>query len=273
MESSPSADMKGNYRMFLNIDGYEINYKITGDGENTLVILQGWGTELAVYDSVAACVSSKYKVVQFELPGFGQSTEPTESWNVEEYAQFFTKFMAALGISKATLLGHSYGGRIIIRLAAKEDLPFTIDRIVLVDSAGVLPEKTPAQKRSIRRYKMLKKIVNTKLANLICPELIEEWRSHQGSADYRAASPIMRQALVKAVNEDLTPLLPKIQQDTLLIWGDQDDATPISDAKVMEAKIPQSGLAVIPGTGHYCFLEQPATFKRIMQSYFQIEEE
>jgi pimeloyl-ACP methyl ester carboxylesterase len=102
------------------------------------------------------------------------------------------------------------------------------------------------------------------------PELIDDWRSRQGSADYRNATPIMRQCLVKAVNEDLTELLPRIKQDTLLIWGAKDTATPIGDGKLMEEKIPNSGLAVINGTGHFSFLEQPAVFRNIMRSYFEI---
>lgn len=254
--------------MKINVNGYEIAYQITGQGEDTVVILQGWGTEFATYNSVAACISDRYRVVQFDFPGFGASDEPREPWAVEDYANFFLDLMAALGIQKATLLGHSYGGRVIIRLAARESLPFTIERIVLVDSAGILPKKTWKQKMKIRRYKLLKKIVNLKLVYAICPRLIDEWRNSQGSADYRNASPMMRQCLVKAVNEDLTELLPKIQQDTLLIWGDLDTATPIADAKLMEEKIPGAGLAVIPGTGHFSFLENPALFRSIMQAYF-----
>ncbi len=254
--------------MKINVNGYEIAYQITGQGEDTVVILQGWGTEFATYNSVAACISDRYRVVQFDFPGFGASDEPREPWAVEDYANFFLDLMAALGIQKATLLGHSYGGRVIIRLAARENLPFTIERIVLVDSAGILPKKTWKQKMKIRRYKLLKKIVNLKLVYAICPRLIDEWRNSQGSADYRNASPMMRQCLVKAVNEDLTELLPKIKQDTLLIWGDLDTATPITDAKLMEEKIPGAGLAVIPGTGHFSFLENPALFRSIMQAYF-----
>ena len=120
----------------------------------------------------------------------------------------------------------------------------------------------------IRRYKLLKRIVSLKLVYAICPELIDEWKNSQGSADYRNASPMMRRCLVKAVNEDLTELLSKIKQDTLLIWGDLDTATPIADAKIMEEKIPGAGLAVIPGTGHFSFLENPALFRGIMQAYF-----
>lgn len=254
--------------MKINVNGYEIAYQITGQGEDTVVILQGWGTELATYNSVAACISGRYRVVQFDFPGFGASDEPREPWAVEDYANFFLDLMAALDIQKAALIGHSYGGRVIIRLAARENLPFTIERIVLIDSAGILPKKTWKQKMKIRRYKLLKRIVSLKLVYAICPELIDEWRNSQGSADYRNASPMMRQCLVKAVNEDLTELLPKIKQDTLLIWGDLDTATPIADAKLMEEKIPGAGLAVISGTGHFSFLENPALFRSIMQAYF-----
>lgn len=272
------------------IDGYKINYKITGSGDETVVILQGWGTELSVYDSVAACINSTYRVVQFDFPGFGGSDEPREPWDVDAYADFFLKFMEILQIKKAVLLGHSYGGRVIIKLAARgnisrntnsqeeqssemnsgENLPFEISRIVLVDSAGIIAKKTFKQKMKIRRYKILKKVVNMKLIYKICPELIDDWKSRQGSEDYRNASPMMRQCLVKAVNEDLTELLPKIKQETLLIWGDLDTATPIGDAKKMEELIPDAGLAVIPGTGHYCFLENPGQFRGIMRSYFKV---
>ncbi len=233
-------------------------------------MLQGWGTDLGVYDSVADAINEKYTFVQFDFPGFGGSDEPREAWNVDAYADFFCKFMEALGIRKATLIGHSYGGRVIIKLATRESLPFEITNIVLIDSAGVLPKRSFAQKMKIRRYKILKRILNLKLIYALFPEVIDDWRSRQGSADYRNATPIMRQCLVMAVNEDLTELLPRIRQDTLLIWGDKDTATPISDGKLMEERIPNSGLAVLQGTGHFSFLEQPVLFRSIMRSYFQI---
>lgn len=257
-------------RMNILVDDYHISYKITGEGDRTVVMLQGWGTHLGMYDSVAAAINEKCRFVQFDLPGFGGSDEPREAWAVDDYADFFLKFMDALGIKKATLIGHSYGGRVIIKLAARENLPFEIENIVLIDSAGILPKKTFSQKVKIRKYKILKKILNMKVVYALFPELIDDWRSQQGSADYRAASPMMRQCLVKAVNEDLTELLPKIRQDTLLIWGDKDTATPIGDARIMDEKIPNSGLAVLEGAGHFSFLEQPQRFRSIMRAYFQL---
>ena len=256
--------------MNIEVDGYNICYRITGEGEETVVMLQGWGTHLGVYDSVADTINEVYRFVQFDLPGFGGSDEPREPWNVDAYADFFCHFMETLQIKKATLIGHSYGGRIIIKLAARDSSPFEIKNIVLIDSAGIVPEKSFSQKMKIKQYKVLKKILNMKAVYALFPELIDDWRSRQGSADYRNATPMMRQCLVMAVNEDLRHLLPKIRQDTLLIWGDKDTATPISDAKIMEEMIPNSGLAVLEGTGHYSFLEKPVIFRNIMRAYFRI---
>ena len=256
--------------MNIVVDGYNICYKTTGTGDKTVVILQGWGTDLGVYDSVAGVIDgSRYRVIQFGFPGFGGSDEPKEPWDVDGFADFFCRFMEVMQVKQATLIGHSYGGRVIIKLAARESIPFEITNIILIDSAGVLPVRTTAQKWKIRKYKILKKFLNMKLIYAMFPEVIDDWRSRQGSADYRNATPMMRQCMVKAVNEDLTELLPKIRQEVLLIWGDQDTATPIRDAHIMEEKIPNCGLAVIPGTGHFSFLEKPAQFRGIMEAYLK----
>ncbi len=255
------------------VDGYRIQYKVFGDGERTAVILQGWGTTLEVYDSVASCLAVKFRVITLNLPGFGTSDEPKKPWAVEDYAQFVISFFAQMNITSAVLLGHSYGGRIIIRLAAKDELPFNIEQIVLIDSAGIVPEKSFKQKFKIRRYKILKKIVSLKLVHAICPDIIDEWKNRQGSADYRNATPIMRQCLVKAVNEDLRELMPRIKVDTLLVWGDGDTATPLKDGQMMEKLIPGSGLATIKGAGHYSFLDQPGVFMSIMNAYFKLGEQ
>ncbi len=253
--------------MYIDIDGYNINIKITGVGEETCVMLQGWGTTLEVYDSVADALGDRYRFIQFDLPGFGGSDEPREPWNVDAYADFFCKLMEKLEVKKAVLIGHSYGGRIIIKLAARDSIPFEISKIVLMDAAGVMPKRSAWAKFKIKKYKVLKKIAANKVIYALFPELVDDWRSRQGSADYRNASPVMRSCMVMAVNEDLTHLMPKITQDTLLIWGDIDTATPIGDAHIMEEKIENAGLAVLKGAGHYAFLEQPAVFRQIIRSF------
>ncbi|MCR4791400.1 MAG: alpha/beta hydrolase [Lachnospiraceae bacterium] len=253
------------------MDGLKIAYKFTGSGDVTAVILQGWGTSYPLYDVVAASLSGKFRVLQFDLPGFGASQEPPESWSVDQFTEFFIKLMQALDIKKAVLIGHSYGGRMIIKLAARDDLPFEIDNIVLIDSAGVMPRRSARQNFKVFRYKILKKILNFKPVYMMFSELIELWKSTQGSEDYRNASPVMKGCLVKAVNEDLTHLFEKNKYDTLLIWGDRDDATPLSDAKIMEKLMPSAGLAVIPGTGHFSFAENVPMFTGIIKANFGIE--
>lgn len=256
--------------MNIEVDGYNICYNISGSGEKTAVMLQGWGTNFAVYDIVAASIREEYTFIQFDFPGFGGSDEPREPWNVDAYADFFCKFMEKLGVKQASLIGHSYGGRVVIKLAARDKLPFGIEKIVLIDSAGILPKKSFTQKIKIRKYKILKKLFSFRWVSVLFPELIEDWKNRQGSEDYKNATPMMRQCLVMAVNEDLTELLPRIRQDTLLIWGDMDTATPLEDGKIMETKIPGAGLVVLEGTGHFSFLEKPMVFNNIMKSYFQI---
>ena len=256
--------------MEITVDGIKIAYKYTGSGDTTAVILQGWGTSYPLYDVVAMPLSSKFRVLQFDLPGFGESAEPPVPWSVDDFTAFFIKFMEDLDIKKCVLIGHSYGGRMIIKMAARDDLPFEIEKIVLIDSAGVMPKRSFKQKVRVFRYKILKKILNFKPVYLMFSELIELWKSTQGSEDYRNATPVMKGCLVKAVNEDLTHLFDKNKYDTLLIWGDKDEATPLSDGKLMEKLMPSAGLAVIPGTGHFSFAENVPVFTGIIRADFDL---
>ena len=256
--------------MHITVNEYNINYKFTGTADVTVVILQGWGTNCELYDIIANTLCSKYRVLQFDLPGFGNSDEPLEPWSVDDYPDCFLKLMENLDIKKATLIGHSYGGRVIIKLTGRDNIPFQIDKIVLIDSAGVLPPRTLKKRFRVAKYKLIKKIVNINLVYKMCPDLIDAWRNRQGSEDYKNASPIMRQRLVKAVNEDLTHLFAGNTHDTLLIWGDLDTATPLSDAKKMEELMPNAGLAVINNAGHFCFVEKQGIFTSIIKSYFEI---
>ena len=101
------------------------------------------------------------------------------------------------------------------------------------------------------------------------PHAVENWRRRRGSADFNSASEVMKKTLVLAVNEDLTPCLKNITAPTLLFWGDKDDATPLSDAKIMEKKIPDAGLVVLQGGSHFSFLENTPYFLRVADAFFE----
>ncbi|MCR4782503.1 MAG: alpha/beta hydrolase [Lachnospiraceae bacterium] len=257
--------------MEIQVDGLNIRYKVEGEGPKCAVILEGWGTNIEVYDSVVKDICDEYKVVTLDLPGFGQSDEPNEPWGVEEYSEFVLHFLFKIGIKEADLIGHSYGGRIIIYLASHlNDLK--IGKIVLIDSAGIMPRRTPKQKRRIKLYKIKKKLLHFPLVYFFFPYMIDNWMHNQGSEDYKNATPMMKKCLVKSVNQDLTMHLKSIENDTLLVWGDLDDATPISDAHIMEENIRNSGLVVLEGTGHYSFLEKPDVFRNVIRSFMITEE-
>lgn len=239
-----------------------------GEGEAVL-LLHGWGSSIVPYRQLIQLLSKKYFVIAVDMPGFGKTAEPERPYNVDDYVDFVLEFMKQFSVSKLSLVGHSFGGRVIIKLANRE-LPFEIDKIVLIDSAGIKPQKSGKKTTKQTIYKLGKWFATRKLITKLFPGLLEKLRVTFGSADYAAASPMMRQCLVKIVNEDLRPLLPGIKAPTLLVWGENDTATPLSDAKIMEAEIPGAGLAVIKNAGHFSFVEQPVIFGSIMASFFEI---
>ena len=128
--------------------------------------------------------------------------------------------------------------------------------------------KNPSAKMKVRLYKAVKAVLSAKPVAAVFPRALENYKSRHGSPDYRAASGVMRDSMVKVINADLRPLLPKIGQDVLLIFGENDDQTPLSDGRIMEEEIPSAGLAVIPGAGHYAFLDNPALFYAVLESYY-----
>ena len=150
------------------------------------------------------------------------------------------------------------------------ELPFEIEKVILVDAAGVKPEKTLKQKTKQSIFKATKKIYSSAPVQKMFPDALENLRKRSGSADYNAASPIMRQTLVKVVNEDLTHLMPNVKAPTLLVWGTLDDATPLSDALLMEKLMPEAGLVKFEGAGHYSFLECAPQFGRVLASFMNI---
>lgn len=256
--------------MFAEIGGIRTHYRKEGAGENILM-LHGWGTSAEPFAAIIGALKVKYTVYAPDLPGFGQTEEPTEPWNVGNYADFIAEFCKAMNIREAVLFGHSFGGRIILKLLSRESCPIRVERVILTGSAGIKPAPTKKARLKTKAYKIGKKILALKPVRALFPDALENLRKRHGSADYLAASPLMRQTLVRTVNEDLAPLLPKIKAEVLLIWGENDDATPLSDGKRMEKEMPDAALVVIENAGHYAFLEQQYTFLRILSSYLKIQ--
>jgi len=250
--------------MTITIDNKVIFYEEQGNGP-VVLLLHGWGTDGTLFAPLMGLLARKYRVLAPDFPGFGKSPEPPAPWSVDDYVNLVLGFLAALDIQECALLGHSFGGRVILKLAARQLETPRFTKLILVGAAGIKHAASEKASARAKRYQLAKKILKP------FPKLMERARNHYGSADYRAASPMMRQVLVNTVNEDLSGLLPSIKQETLLIWGRSDDQTPLSDGQLMERELPNAGLVILENAGHYAFLEQQAQFLRVMASFMKID--
>lgn len=253
--------------MVKKIDGISVNYIDEGEGE-TVLLLHGWGANITLYQSIVDTLKQGRRVLALHMPGFGKTPEPERPWCVDDYVDFVLKFILSFNLEKISVVVHSFGGRVFFKMNAKENLPFTIERAVLIDSAGILPKKTVGQKVSLRCYKIGRAFMSTKVMHFLYPDAVEDMRRKRGSSDYNSATPLMRDTLVKVVNEDLEPLIHLVKCPTLLIWGDLDTATPIEDARRMEELIADAGLVVCEGAGHFSYAEQPVKANGALKAFF-----
>jgi pimeloyl-ACP methyl ester carboxylesterase len=210
-------------------------------------------------------LSNKCRLVAVNFPGCGKSETMNEPWNLEDYCDFCLEFMKNVGLENPILIGHSHGGRVILKLTAEKMV--NPPKIVLLDSAGLIPKKTFKQKYRAKSFKAIKTVLTLPVIRNFSEELLQKARNHYGSADYNAAPEVLRKTLVSLVNTDLRDILPNISCPSLLIWGDLDTATPLEDAKTIESLIPDAGLCVLKGTGHYSFCESPFEAEAILKSF------
>ncbi|TLG71108.1 alpha/beta fold hydrolase [Culicoidibacter larvae] len=246
--------------MQVEINGAVVNYSVAGEGAD-IILLHGWGQNIAMMDPVGDFLKQWFRVWILDFPGFGESSEPPVAWSVYDYADMLHEFRVQHGIERAVLMGHSFGGRIAIIEAAR--FPLEIEKVVLFDAAGVKPKRGVDYYAKVYTYKVGKRVLG--LPGL--KKLQQKVVSRSGSSDYQQASDVMKHTLSLVVNEDLQYLMPKMTMPVLLIWGAEDDATPVSDAKKMEAQMPNAGLVVYEQAGHYAYLECLPNVLRVLDSF------
>ncbi|MBR7133444.1 MAG: alpha/beta hydrolase [Clostridia bacterium] len=252
--------------MFININGINTEYSDTGIGIPVL-LLHGWGSSFDVYKGVIAALSDRCRLVAVNFPGCGKTDTMKEPWRLEDYCDFVLKFISEIGLENPIMIGHSHGGRVILKMAAERLV--NPPKIVLLDSAGLIPKKSAKQKLRAKSFKAIKGVLSLPIIKNHSQGLLDKARRHYGSADYNAAPEVLRKTLVSLVNTDLRDIIHNISCPTLLIWGDKDTATPLSDAKIIEGLIPDAGLCVLEGTGHYSFCEKPYQAHKILQSFIK----
>lgn len=252
--------------MKVVIDGLNIEYTESGSGIPVL-LLHGWNSSFEVYKGIMSALSDRCRLVAVNFPGCANSDVMPNPWKLEDYCDFVLKFMNAVNLENPILIGHSHGGRTILKMVAEGMV--NPPKIVLLDSAGLIPKKSAKQKFRAKSFKFIKWCLTLPVVKNHSQGLLEKARNHYGSADYNAAPEVLRKTMVSLVNTDLRDILHKINCPTLLIWGDKDTATPLSDAKIIESLIKDAGLCVLEGTGHYSFCEKPYEAHAILRSFIK----
>jgi pimeloyl-ACP methyl ester carboxylesterase len=245
----------------IEVAGHPTRLYDSGQGP-PVVVLHGWGGRIESMTPPIACLEPKHRVVAVDLPGFGESPAPSGAWGTSDYARFVSTLLNDLDIERASFVGHSYGAKTSLYLAATE--PNLVDKLVLVGSSGL---RTPPSFQARLKRTVSKGARFAGKAGAPGRKVRDTVYERIASNDYKDAGEL-RPTLVKVVNEDLTPLLSRIGASTLLVWGTKDDAVPVSHARTMERLIPDAGLVLFEGAGHFAYLDEQGRFCAIVRNFF-----
>ena len=245
----------------ISIKGLVTNYKLFGQGKpfdsaqgKPFLILHGWVSSSSQWKKVGELLAqNNIMAVVPDLPGFGKSQEPNKPWDVDDYVQWafeFSQKVPELG-NGFYLLGHSFGGAVAAKFSVKYNQK--VEKLFLA-AAAIVREKTIAKNTFARiakvvnifsflpYYKMFRKAV---------------YKFVLQKSDYPHVSGIMKETFIKVVSEDLTYCLPFIKVPTMIIWGDRDKFTPLYQSEIINKKIENSTLVIIPKTGHILEINVP----------------
>jgi pimeloyl-ACP methyl ester carboxylesterase len=263
--------MRGAELMQAKVGPLSIAYRTAGEGE-PLVLLHGFLCDSRCWRTQFIGLADQFRLVAWDAPGAGFSSDPPESFTVTDWAHTVAGFLDATGVHKAHFLGLSWGGMLaqeFYRLYSRR-----VDRLVLVDTyagwKGSLPEDA-VEKRRVRCYRdasrpkdqVVSEWVPTEFFSNATPELAREMAAVV--ADFHALGfRLMAKSLAET---DTSGWLNTIKVPTLLIWGDSDQRSPLNVAEQFHTAIPGSKLEVIPGAGHVSNMEKPDEFNAIVRRF------
>lgn len=241
----------------MQINGVNINYIDYGEKTGkTLVFLHGWGQNIMMMQSLGDNFAKENRVIILDLPGHGESSEPTYAWDLNDFVLMLREFLTNLNVEKPVLIGHSFGGKISLLYASQ----YPVERLVLFGS----PFRKEIKKLSLKT-KILKSLKKVPVLN----KLEEFAKQHIGSVDYKNATPIMREVLVNHVNTDITESVKKINCPTLIIWGTKDFTVSLNEAYELEKLIPDSAVITYENCTHYAYLENLGQTINVISSFIK----
>jgi pimeloyl-ACP methyl ester carboxylesterase len=264
---------------YLIVAGIRLRVKDSGPRNGRVVILlHGFGSSLETWDEWARALSSEFRVVRFDLPGSGLTgPDPTGDYSDARCVQILIALMNRLGVSKASFVGNSMGGRIAWMFAALQ--PARVDRLVLISPDGFAsPGFAYGKKPEVPAMMTLMRYVLPKAA--LRMNLAPAYANPAALTDARVAryydfvlAPGVRGAMIarmkETVLEDPAPLLRRIAAPTLLLWGEKDAMIPFANSADYLKDIAHSRLVRLPGLGHVPQEEAPSVSLAATRSFLE----
>lgn len=260
---------------FVNLDGLNLRYLEAGGaigdegsaasqnakGRHVLFI-HGLGSSADRWLDIPDAMSLLgLHSISLDLPGFGLSDKPKIDYTIAKFVEIVAGFMRKAGMQKASIVGHSLGGYIAAQLAA--DHADLVDRLVLVDTSGMLDGPTPLLKQYLEAaMNPEKKTVRAVLEQLVAdpiriPEILVDgfiYRMHQVGAKHAFKS-----AFDNSVNTQIgVDRLKRIMAPTLIMWGRRDMLIPLEYFRIFQESIGGSEVVIVEDAGHAPFAEKPA---------------
>jgi len=252
--------------MLYKNNNFSFYYEKYGDNPKTILILPGWGYTRETFRGIIQQFQKDYTIYIVDYPYFGNSPIPNKELTIYDYAETFYNFISELGIINPIIMAHSFGGRITSLLIGKYNLK--IDKIILIDVAGIKRRKKIKIFLKEKIYKILKRIIKILPKNkqiIIQKKLLEKFASE----DYMNLPIIMKKTFQNIIKVNLKKYYKKISSETLIIWGEKDIDTPLKDAKLLNKIIKNSGLIIFKNTTHYSYLYNQELTIKILNSFLK----
>lgn len=252
--------------MYYENNNIKIYYEKHGNGKKNILILPGWGNTRETFKYLIDFLKINYTVYIIDYPGFGNSPTLNKELTIYDYASLIKNLLKKLKITNPIIIAHSFGGRITSILQGKYKIP--LEKIVLIDVAGIKRRKKISQYLREKLYKLLKK------ATFLLPKNKRKKYRHKllqyfGSEDYKSIPPSMQKTFQNIVNENLKLLYKNITTETLIIWGEKDDATPLKDGILINKLIKDSAIIVYKNSNHFSYLDNPLLTSKIIEEFIK----
>lgn len=227
-----------------------------------MVILHGWGDAAASWDGLAKTLAAHWYVVVPDLPGFGASEAPKGVWGLDEYAQFVADLTTKINLHPTAIIGHSNGGAIAIRGLATGKL--SADKLVLLASAGIR-STGQGKKSALRLLTKTGKIITMPLPSSVKKRLRSKLYTSVGSDMLFAEH--LQETFKKVVGQDVQADAAQISVPSLLMYGEQDTATPVTYGEQYHQLISGSSLVIVPGAAHFIQLDAPSVVAKTIEEF------